>query len=85
MVNPCSYDSVKHVLESLLNSIVTNRDRKWTIIGCDGFPYTLSTRLIDDDINLQRILLQPDLGHYESVFQTFVEGCFVGFSTVDTV
>ena len=73
MVNPCSYDSVKHVLQSLLNSIVTNTDRKWTIIGCDGLPYILASRLIDNDANLQHILLQPGLGHYEI---NMVKACF---------
>ena len=31
MVNPCSYDSVRQVLNTLLNTITNNSDRKWTI------------------------------------------------------
>ena len=65
LTNPCSYDSVNEVLNSLLNSTVNNTDRKWTILGCDGLPYILASRLIEKDETLQHILLQPGLGHYE--------------------
>ena len=63
LTNPCSYDSVNEVLNSLLNSFVNNTDRKWTILGCDGLPYILASRLIEKDETLQHILLQPV--HYE--------------------
>ena len=63
LTNPCSYDSVNEVLNSLLNSTVNNTDRKWTILECDGLPYILASRLIEKDETLQHILLQP--GHYE--------------------
>lgn len=39
--------------------------RQWTIIGCDGLPYALGSRLIEKNPNLQHILLMPGLGHYE--------------------
>ena len=65
LTNPCSYASVKEVLDSLLHTIVNNTDRKWTILGCDGLPYILASRLIDKDESLQHILLEPGLGHYE--------------------
>ena len=36
-----------------------------SIIGCDGLPYLLSTRLLEEHENLHHILLQPGLGHFE--------------------
>ena len=38
---------------------------KWTIIGCDGLPYLLASRLIENNDHLKHILLEPGLGHYE--------------------
>ena len=63
--NPCSYDSVNSVLIHLLRLTSVGNDRKWTDIGCDGLPYLLASRLLDKNHNLQHILLQPGLGHFE--------------------
>ena len=64
--NPCSYNSVDGVFRELLSrSLSPDGGRKWTAIGCDGLPYVLGARLIEDDPTLQNILLMPGLGHYE--------------------
>ena len=65
LCNPCSYEKVQGVLQELLTNLHVGNDRKWTAIGCDGLPYILSSRLIENDASLQSILLQPGLGHYE--------------------
>ena len=42
--NPCSYKSVGEVLKQ----IHTDSGREWVVVGCDGLPYILGTRLIDN-------------------------------------
>ena len=65
LCNPCSYEKVNDVLNDLLRNTEVGIERKCTVIGCDGLPYILASRLIDKDVALQNILLQPGLGHYE--------------------
>ena len=42
--NPCSYESVSKVM----SHIQTESDRQWNVIGCDGLPYLLCARLIEN-------------------------------------
>ena len=64
MVNPCSYAAVREVMTDI--STTSNQDgRKWNVIGCDGLPYVLASRLIDNDRNLQNIVMSPGQGHFE--------------------
>ncbi|XP_069134290.1 uncharacterized protein [Argopecten irradians] len=63
-VNPCSLDAIKEVLLQLKQTAIAH-DRHWTIIGCDGLPYHLASKVIDANEELHDILLQPGLGHYE--------------------
>ena len=63
-LNPCSYRAVEDVLSDI-HSRNCSGQRRWSVIGCDGLPYILGTRLIDNDVNLQNILLMPGLGHFE--------------------
>lgn len=44
MVNPCSY----HSLETVLDNIVRNCNREWVVIGCDGLPYVLCSKIIEN-------------------------------------
>ena len=44
MVNPCSYAS----LVTVLDNITTKCNREWVVIGCDGLPYILCSRIIDN-------------------------------------
>ena len=44
MVNPCSYAS----LVTVLDNIITKCYREWIVIGCDGLPYILCSRIIDN-------------------------------------
>ncbi|XP_062568018.1 uncharacterized protein LOC134230270 [Saccostrea cucullata] len=62
--NPCSYDAVKEVLTNIKDS-TTGGCRRWTVIGCDGLPYLIASRVIREHSDLQDILLQPGLGHFE--------------------
>lgn len=45
MENPCSYKSVRTILDQIQKG--TCESRKWTIAGCDGSPYVLGSRLIE--------------------------------------
>ena len=42
--NPCSYKSIGTVLKSIYN----DGESEWIIIGCDGLPYILGPRLIEN-------------------------------------
>ena len=44
MVNPCSYNS----LETVMDDIVAKCDREWVLIGCDGLPYVLCSKIVDN-------------------------------------
>ena len=45
--NPCSYEAVKTVLHKLLRTTGVGIDRKWTVLGCDGFLYLLGSRILE--------------------------------------
>ncbi|KAK3103442.1 hypothetical protein FSP39_019273 [Pinctada imbricata] len=64
MVNPCSFRSVESVLHSI-SSTCCSGDRSWTVVGCDGLPYALASRKIQDIPSLKNIILTPGLGHQE--------------------
>ena len=68
-VNPCSYNSLdevfRHLQEQLTRADENDDGRAWTTLGCDGLPYVLGSRLIEDDNTLQNLLLLPGLGHFE--------------------
>ena len=44
MVNPCSYAS----LETVLDNIIINCIREWVVVGCDGLPFILCFRIIEN-------------------------------------
>ncbi|XP_071166182.1 uncharacterized protein [Mytilus edulis] len=47
--NPCSYESVEKVFNHILEqtNIGSNDGRKWTMVGFDGLPYALGSRMQD--------------------------------------
>ena len=45
--NPFPYDAVETVLRQLIRTTSVGDIRKWTIIGCDGLPYLLASRLLE--------------------------------------
>lgn len=64
-VNPCSLAAVKSVLESLKAEFDIPHSRQWSIVGCDGLPYLLSHKVVHDNPELQDLLIQPGLGHFQ--------------------
>ena len=44
---------------------MSDGNRKWTIVGCDGLPYVLAQRLRDKNDELKSILMLPGPGHFE--------------------
>lgn len=64
-VNPCSFKSVKVVLENLKCTAGIPVHRQWSIVGYDGLPFLISHRIIQDNPDLQDLLLQPGLGQIE--------------------
>ena len=61
LCSPCSYENVNEVLYDLLLNTNVGNERKWAAIGCDGLPYTLASRLMKKDPDLQNNLLQPGI------------------------
>ncbi|XP_062594161.1 uncharacterized protein LOC134255654 [Saccostrea cucullata] len=45
--NPCSYEALEKVFDYILSKTEVGEGRSWTIVGCDGLPYTLGCRTID--------------------------------------
>ncbi|XP_062608370.1 uncharacterized protein LOC134270197 [Saccostrea cucullata] len=46
--NPCSYEAVEKVLDHLLEEAEVGTTRHWTAVGCDGLPYVLASRIIEE-------------------------------------
>lgn len=46
--NPCSYDAVEKVLDHFLEEVGVGTSRQWAAIGCDGLPYVLASRIIEE-------------------------------------
>lgn len=63
--NPCSYDAVKDVLKQIKNDVGISNHRSWSITGCDGLPYVIASGVVKETADLQDILPQPGLGHWE--------------------
>jgi hypothetical protein len=71
--NPCSYKAVKEVFGHISEQLHVGSTRAWTAVGCDGLPYVLGARLIEQEPELQNIFLQPGHGHYE---MNMTRACF---------
>lgn len=63
--NPCSLAAVKSVMQSFKGDLNIPHSRQWSIVGWHGLPYLLSHRVIHDIPELQDLLIQPWLGHFE--------------------
>ena len=63
MVNPNSYANCKVILNEMKPRLISN-DRKWAILGCDGPPYCLASRIIQDNPDsYDWVTLMTGLGH----------------------
>ena len=63
MVNPNSYVNVKIVLDHLIAHEI-NSERKWVILGCDGPPYCMASRIIaSNSEEYNCVTLSTGLGH----------------------
>ena len=45
MLNPCSYSAVESLLDNIMEE---NKEKEWFILGCDGSPYLLAARMIEN-------------------------------------
>ena len=64
LLNPNSYENLVQILDSLKENLAIGREREWTVVGCDGPPYCLASRVIDNDKNkYDWVTMQPGLGH----------------------
>jgi hypothetical protein len=43
-VNPCSYQAVVEVLDT----VVRCNNKRWVVIGCDGLPFKLCSKIIEN-------------------------------------
>ena len=64
LANPNSYISIKKVLEELKENHSIGDKRQWVFLGCDGPPYCLANRIIDESSEVYDwVSLIPGLGH----------------------
>ena len=62
MVNPNSYTNIEIILDELKNQLIN--ERKWVILGCDGPPYNLASRIIENaESKYEWVTLTSGLGH----------------------
>ena len=65
LVNPNSFETVKAVLDEykLIHKIGTD-SRQWVLLGCDGPPYRLASKIIEENkSDYDWVSLVPGLGH----------------------
>ena len=64
LVNPNSYVTVKKVLDAYKINHKIPHDRKWVILGCDGVPYRIASRIVAENPDeYDWLALLPGLGH----------------------
>ena len=64
LFNPNSYENIVRIISSLKANLEIGRSRQWSIVGCDGPPYCLASRIIEPDpTNYDWISLISGLGH----------------------
>ena len=63
MVNPNSYVTTDKCLSVLKVELSIGEKREHGIVGCDGPPYCLASRKIDQDDTLDWVAMVPGLGH----------------------
>ena len=64
LLNPNSYDNLRVILDSLKVNLDIGNTRHWSFIGCDGPPYCLASRLVEQNKTVYDwISLVPGLGH----------------------
>ena len=47
LLNPNSCQNIDGVLQSFKPILQIGKEREWTLLGCDGRPYCLSSRIIE--------------------------------------
>ena len=64
LLNPNSYINIEKILDQLKENVEIPKSRKWSYVGCDGPPYCLASRLIEEaNDKYGWIALLPGLGH----------------------
>lgn len=86
MVNPCSYQSVEIVLDNLVHQLIKD-GREWCIVGCDGLPYILASKIIQnyvhclecqkkfkmvDEFNVHNRIVHNNKAHFQKTYQHIV-------------
>ena len=49
-LNPNSCDNIKLILDQLKVTLDIDGKREWSYVGCDGPPYVIASRLIENDV-----------------------------------
>ena len=63
VVNPNSYDNIKIILSDLKRQLIGS-SRKWVFLGCEGPPYNLASRTIEESKDkYDWVTLVSGLGH----------------------
>ena len=72
-LNPNSYENITSVIDTLKISLQIGVKREWSFIGCDGPPYVIASRLIDEDKSkYDWVAMSNGLGHlYMNQMKTF--------------
>ena len=64
MHNPNSYETVRKVLSEMAGSHGIGAERSWAFLGCDGPPYVLASRIIEEnETEFGWAAMLPGLGH----------------------
>ena len=61
-LNPNSYDNIKLILNELKKMLGIGEKRQWSYVGCDGPPYVIASRLVDEG-NYEWVALSNGLVH----------------------
>ena len=63
-LNPNSYENIEYILKWLKENLNIGSARHWTFTGCDGPPYCLASRLIEQNPELYDwVCMLSGLGH----------------------
>ena len=84
LLNPNSFTNIENILDTLKENIC-KEERKWTIVGADGPPYCIASRIIDKEKEkYDWVSMVPGLG--KEIYISFVKfDCYFVLSTIERI
>ena len=67
------------ILHDLKENVEIGKAREWSYVGCDGPPYCLASRLIEEDKTVYDwVVMLPGLGHLNmNQMKSFFKVCYL--------